>query len=250
MASNDERIQTGVDSGGAGWFATTHWSVVLTARDEQSPQAAEALEKLCRRYWPPIYAFIRRRGHGPDDAQDLTQEFFARLLAKHYLDAADAAKGKFRTLLLTAVTRFLINERERAQAQKRGGRSSHFSLDAAEAGYRPQVSDLTTPETLYERRWAETVLDSVLVRLRQDFEAEGQLERFEILKPFLTGEKQAPSGSEIAARLRVTETAVYSAVHRLRRRYGELLRAEIAHTVARPEEIDEELRHLLKVMSG
>jgi RNA polymerase sigma-70 factor (ECF subfamily) len=252
MASQNERIQAGTDSSGAGWFATTHWSVVLTARDVRSPQAAEAMENLCRRYWPPIYAFIRRRGHGPDDAQDLTQEFFARLLAKHYLDAADAAKGKFRTLLLTAVTRFLINERERAQALKRGGRAGHFSLDAAvaEDGYRAELAGSSTPETLYERRWAETVLESVLARLREDFQAADQLERFEILKPFLMGEKQAPSGAEVAARLGVTETAAYSAVHRLRRRYGELLRHEIAHTVARPEEIDEELRHLVKVLSG
>jgi RNA polymerase sigma-70 factor (ECF subfamily) len=243
-------METDAESSGAEWFATTHWSVVLTARDPKSPLAAEAMEKLCRRYWPPVYAFIRRRGHGPDDAQDLTQEFFARLLEKNYLKAADAAKGKFRTLLLTAVTRFLINEYERSQALKRGGRVGHLSLEAAEESYRHGLSGSLTPETLFERRWAETVLESVLARLRQEFEADGQPERYETLKPFLLGDKLAPAAAEVAARLGVTETALYSAIHRLRRRYGEVLRREVAHTVARPEEIEEELRHLVRVLSS
>jgi len=236
----------------AQWFATTQWTTVLTARDPQSTRAAEALERLCRRYWPPIYAFIRRRGHGPEDAQDLTQEFFARLLEKSYLDAADAAKGRFRTLLLTAVSRFLVNERERARAQKRGGGAVHFSLeaDAAEGGYRVEPADPATPETIFERRWAETVLEAVLARLRREFKDAGQPDRFDILKPFLAAEQQAPSGAEVATRLGLSESAVYSAVHRLRQRYGELLREEIAQTVARPEEIDEELRSLVRAMSG
>jgi RNA polymerase sigma-70 factor (ECF subfamily) len=224
----------------------------VAARDGQSPQAAEALEKLCRRYWPPVYAFIRRCGHGPEDAKDLNQEFFSRLLEKNYLQAADAAKGKFRTLLLTAVTRFLINERERTQAQKRGGGTVHFPLetDDAEDGYRAEPADPATPETIYERRWAETVLEAVLARLRQECADAGQEERFEALKPFLATETHAPSGAEVAVRLGISETAVYSAVHRLRQHYGELLREEIAHTVASPEEIDEELRHLARVLSG
>lgn len=243
--------QTG-DSKRQAWFATTHWSVVLAAQDAQSPRSAEALERLCRQYWPPVYAFIRRRGHGPDDAQDLTQEFFARLLEKNYLQAADAARGKFRTLLLTAVTRFLINERERERAQKRGGGAVHFTLepDHAEQGYRVEPADPATPETVYERRWAETLLDTVLGRLRSEFEADGERERFEVLKPFLAAEHQVPSGAEVAARLGLSETAVYSVVHRLRRRYGELLREEVAHTVARPEEIEDELRHLVRVLGG
>jgi RNA polymerase sigma factor (sigma-70 family) len=233
------------------WFTTTHWSVVLTARDDQSPRAAEALDKLCRHYWPPIYAFVRRRGHGPDDAQDLTQEFFARLLEKNYLDAADAAKGKFRTLLLTAVSRFLANEWERTQTQKRGGGAVHLSLDAdaAEDGYRVDPADPATPDTIYERRWAETVLETVLARLRQEFEVADQQERFELLKPSLAMEQHAPSGADIAARLGLSESAVYSAVHRLRQRYGELLREEIAHTVASPHEIEEELRYLARALS-
>jgi RNA polymerase sigma-70 factor (ECF subfamily) len=234
------------------WFATTHWTTVLTARDEQSPHAAAALERLCRCYWPPIYAFIRRRGHGPYDAQDLTQEFFSRLLVKGYLEAADASKGRFRTLLLTAVTRFLVNERERALAQKRGGGAVHFSIEAEaeEGGAFTNPADPATPETIYERRWAETVLAAVLSRLRAEFEIAGELARFEVLKPFLAAEKNPPSGAAVAAQLGVSESTVYSAAHRLRRRYGELLREEIAQTVARPEEIEEELRYLARVLGG
>lgn len=231
-------------------FATTHWSVILTAQDAQSSRSAEALERLCRQYWPPVYAFIRRRGHAPEAAEDLTQEFFARLLEKNYLQAADVAKGRFRTLLLTILTRFLINERERALALKRGGGSAHLPLvtDDAEQGYSVEPADPATPETIYERRYAETLLEAVLSRLRREFETAGELERFEVLKPFLAGDRQAPAGSEVAARLGLSETAVYSAVHRLRRRYGELLREEVAHTVARPEEIEDELRYLARVL--
>jgi RNA polymerase sigma-70 factor (ECF subfamily) len=234
------------------WFATTHWSVVLAARDPQSPAAEEALEKVCRIYWPPIYNFIRRRGFGPHDAQDLTQEFFARLLEKSYLDAADAAKGKFRTLLLTAVSRFLVNERERAQAQKRGGGAIHFSIEAELEENRYQIEPVTTttPESVFERRWAEAMLETVLHRLRQEMEAANEPGRFEILKPFLASEKQVPSGAEIAARLGVSESAAYSAVHRLRQRYRELLLAEVAQTVGSPNEVQEELRYLIKVLSA
>jgi len=230
------------------WFATTHWSVVLTARGEESPQAEAALEQLCRRYWPPIYAYVRRRGHRPHEAQDLTQEFFARLLEKHYLDAADASKGKFRTLLLTAVSRFLADEWDRVNTQKRGGGALHLSLEAekAEAGYRVEPADTATPETIFERRWAETLLETVLARLREEFEAAGQQERFAALKPFLAMEGRKLSGAALAARLGLTESAAYSAVHRLRQRYGELLRKEIAQTVSSPEEVDEELRCLAR----
>jgi len=211
----------------------------------------EALEVLCRQYWRPVYAFIRRRGHGPDDAQDLTQEFFARLLEKNFVKSADASKGRFRTFLLTAVSRFLINDRERAQAQKRGGGRALFSLDDARAedGFRVEPADDATPETIYERRWAETVLEAVLARLRQEYEKVGEHERFEILKPFLAHEKQPKAGAQLAAQLKITESAAYSAVHRLRKRYGELLREEIAQTVNRPEEVEEELRYLVRVLS-
>jgi RNA polymerase sigma-70 factor (ECF subfamily) len=239
-------------SGQAAVFATTHWSVVVAAGQRDSARSAEALEVLCRQYWPPVYAFIRRRGHGPDDAQDLTQEFFSRLLERNYVESADAAKGRFRTFLLTAVTRFLVNERERAQAQKRGGSRVHFSLDdlTPEEGVRNEPAEIATPETIYERRWAETVLEAVLARLRQEYESAGERERFEILKPFLAGEKQPKAGTQLVAQLGITESSAYSAVHRLRKRYGELLREEIAHTVNRPEEIEEELRYLVRVLSS
>jgi RNA polymerase sigma-70 factor (ECF subfamily) len=241
--------QSSLFSGNRQWFTTTHWSVVLAAREGSAQGAQEALESLCRGYWPPIYAFIRRRGHGPDDALDLTQEFFARLLEKHYLEAADPSTGRFRTLLLTAVSRFLANERERALALKRGGGAVHLPLEAdAEDGYRIEPADPATPETIYERRWAETVLEAVLGRLRQEFESAGQRARFEELKPFLVTEKQSGSSAEVAARLGITESSLYSAIHRLRRRYGELLREEVAHTVAAPDEVEEELRYLAQVL--
>jgi RNA polymerase sigma factor (sigma-70 family) len=235
----------------AQWFTTTHWSVVLAAGQQDSTQSAEALEILCQQYWPAVYAFIRRRGHGPDDAQDLTQEFFSRLLEKKYVESADASKGRFRTFLLTAVTRFLVNEREWAQAQKRGGGRVHFSLEDlhAEDRVRNEPADTATPETIYERRWAETVLEAVLARLRHEYESVGERERFEILKPFLVGEKQTKAGAQLTSRLGITESAAYSAVHRLRKRYGELLREEIAHTVNRPDEIEEELQYLARVLS-
>src|SRR5437667_1925465 len=174
MASSAERPNPGSVSGQ--WFATTHWSVVVAAGQRESLHSVEALEVLCRQYWRPVYAFIRRRGHGPDDAQDLTQEFFARLLEKNFVKSADASKGRFRTFLLTAVSRFLINDRERAQAQKRGGGRALFSLDDARAedGFRVEPADDATPETIYERRWAETVLEAVLARLRQEYEKVGE----------------------------------------------------------------------------
>jgi RNA polymerase sigma factor (sigma-70 family) len=239
------------DSAAAQWFTTTHWSVVLLAGQSQSTGSFDALDLLCRRYWPPIYAFIRRRGHGPDDAKDLTQEFFARLLEKNYVESADASKGRFRTFLLTAVTRFLINERERAHTQKRGGGQIHFSLDDlnGENRFHDEPADAATPETIYERRWTETMLQRVLSQLRLDYESAGEQERFEILKPFLTGGQKGSAGAMIATQLQMTESAAYSAIHRLRKRYGELLREEIAQTVNRPEEIEEELRYLAAVLS-
>jgi RNA polymerase sigma-70 factor (ECF subfamily) len=211
----------------------------------------EALEILCRRYWSPIYAFIQRRGFSPVDAQDLTQEFFARLLEKNSIQAADSSKGKFRTFLLTALTRFLINEGERGQAQKRGGGCVHLSLDDFDAEDRRRLEPAAneTPVTIYERRWAEALLESVLSRLREEYESAGDRERFDILKPFLVAEKQASSGAEIGALLGLTESAVYSAVHRLRKRYGELLQEEIAHTVNSANEIEAELRYLVQVLS-
>jgi len=242
------------DSGGTSdhpeWFVTTRWSVVLAAGQRNAAGSVEALEFLCRRYWPPIYAFIQRRGFAPADAQDLTQEFFARLLEKNSIEAADAAKGKFRTFLLTALTRFLVNEWERGQAQKRGGGCIHLSLDfEAEDRHRFEPAAAATPETIYEQRWAGALLEAVLSRLREEYESAGDRERFDILKVFLISEEQVPSGTEVAARLGLTESAAYSAVHRLRKRYGEILREEIAHTVNNADEIEDELRFLVQVLS-
>ncbi len=233
------------------WFATTHWSVVIAAADGDSPQATEALQRLCQRYWPPIYTFIRRRGHGPDEAEDLTQEFFACFLERDGFSSANAAKGKLRTLLLTAVSRFLINEWERARTQKRGGGRTPVSLDelASRERARFEVAEHATPEKMFERRWAEALLETVLERLRGESERLGQLERFEFLKPALVSEKSY-SAAELAARLGVAESSAYSAVHRLRQRYRELLRDEIAQTVSGPGEIEEELRCLLRVLSS
>lgn len=233
-------------------FATTHWSVVVAARDSASPEAGQALEELCRKYWPPIYGFIRSRGHSTEDAQDLSQEFFARLIAKDYLRAADATKGKFRTLLLTAVTRFLINDWERSQTQKRGGKTVHLSIEEclAEEACWSEPADTTTPERIFQRCWAETLLRTVLARLREEVTGTASADRFEILKPFLTGDQDLPSATELAAKLGVTKSTIYSLVHRLRQRYGQLLREEIAQTVNSPEEIQDELRHLLTALSS
>jgi RNA polymerase sigma factor (sigma-70 family) len=230
-------------------FTTTHWSVVILAGQSESGASRGALEILCRQYWPPVYTFIRQRGYGIEDAQDLTQEFFTRLLERNYVESADASRGKFRTYLLTAVTRFLINERERTQAQKRGGGHFHFSLDCTDTEERRYLEP-ATDVTIFERRWAETMLETVLARLRQEYEKAAEIERFERLKPFLTSEKPAGAATELASRLGITESAAYSAVHRFRRRYGELLREEIAQTVSSPEEIEEELRYLVRALSG
>lgn len=238
-------------SPGAGqWFATTHWSVVLAAGGRHAETSVAALDLLCRRYWPPIYAFIQRKGFAPADAQDLTQAFFTRLLEKNSFEVADASKGKFRTFLLTALTRFLVNEWERSQTQKRGAGALHLPLDfEAEDRHRWEPAASETPETIYERRWVEALLAGVLARLRAEYESAGEPERFEILKPFLVAERAPPSGAEVAAQLGLTESAAYSAVHRLRKRYAEILREETAHTVDNPDQVEDELRYLAQVLS-
>ena len=233
------------------WFATTHWSVVLSARDPASPQSEEALEALCRAYWCPLYAYLRRQGRSPHDAQDLTQEFFARLLHKDYLHAVAREKGRFRTFLLVALKRFLADESDRAHAQKRGGGVACLSLDAeaAEHRYGAEPVDTLTPERLYERHWALALLDRTMARLRQEFVASGKADEFAILKTFLTAEKGAVSYAEVAPQLGLSAGALRVAAHRLRRRYRDLFREEIAHTVADPAEIEEEIRHLMTVLS-
>jgi RNA polymerase sigma-70 factor (ECF subfamily) len=233
-------------------FATTHWSVVLQAGHTPSPQSQAALERLCRAYWYPLYTFIRRQGHGPDEAQDLTQEFFAHLLESDSFSRADPRKGRFRSFLLGALKHFLVNEWQRAHRLKRGGGCAFFSLDDtdAEARLAAEPAGELTPETAYERRWAEAVLAQVLDRLRGEFAAGGQGERFEALKVFLLAGQEPGSYADVARQLGLGETAVKSAIYRLRLRYGELIRAEIAHTVASPVEVEDELRHLLAVLCG
>lgn len=235
------------DANDSAGFAATRWTVVLAAaKGRDSPQAADALSELCRTYWYPLYAFIRRRGYESHEAEDLTQEFFARLLEKHVLAGIDREKGKFRAFLLAAAKHFLANERDRTQAQKRGGGRAMIAWDSlnAEARYRLEPAHDLTPERLFERRWALTLLDHVLARVQAEFDEGGKTRLFEALKGALAGGLEGTYAA-IAERLGMSEVAVKVAVHRLRRRYRERLREEIAHTVADPTEIDEEIRHLL-----
>ena len=233
-------------------FVTTHWTTVLKARDGLSPDAAEALERLCHTYWPPLYAFVRREGHAPAEAQDLTQAFFARLLERNYLSHLRHQRGKFRSFLLTFLKHFLAEQRGRERAQKRGGGQNFVSLDqlTEEERHWLEPPDQNTPDQLYERRWAETVLRQALNRLQQEYEQAGQATLFELLKDFQPREPGGWSQAEIGRQLGISEVAVKSAAQRLRRRHREVLREEIAHTVTRPEEIDEELRHLREVLAG
>ena len=234
------------------WFVTTRWSVVLSAQEKRWPQSDEALETLCRAYWYPLYAYVRRQGRTPHDAQDLTQEFFARLLQKDYLQSVDREKGRFRTFLLVALKRFLANEWDRAQAQKRGGSHTHLPLDTdlAERRYQNEPAAELPADRIYERRWALTLLDQTMTRLRLEFERAGKGAEFERLKLYLTAEKGALAGPEVAASLGLSEGALRVARHRLRKRFREVFREEIAHTVSSPEEIEEEVRHLLAVLAG
>ena len=233
-------------------FATTHWSIVVAARDQAAPEARQALAQLCRSYWYPLYAFIRRQGHGADAAQDLTQEFFTRLLEHDFLAAIDRGKGRFRSFLLAACKHFLANERDRACAQKRGG--GHvpvpLDLDTAEGRYVREPSHSITPDRLFERRWALTLLDHVLARLREEHTARGKGEIFDHLRVFLVGDGRAPAQMEVAAELGLSPGALKVAVHRLRQRYRELLRQEIAATVDDPAEVDEEIRQLFAALGS
>ncbi len=240
------------DCFGAAKFGQTQWSVVLSAAGRRNPsQAAESLEKLCSLYWRPLYAYLRHQGESPHDAQDLTQEFFFRLLKKDYLNAVDQGKGRFRSFLLAALKHFLANERDRARAQKRGGGLSPLSLDftgeETQLGFQP--TDKVTPETLFERRWATTLLEQALARLRREYAGQGKEPLFEQLKTTLTEGRGSVAYSALAASLNMSEAAVKMAVHRLRQRYRDCLRAEIAQTVATAEEVEDELRHVMGVFA-
>jgi DNA-directed RNA polymerase specialized sigma24 family protein len=230
-----------------GEFTATHWSVVVQAAAGSGP----ALETLCRTYWYPLYAYVRRRGHEVEDAEDLTQAFFARLLEKNSLVRVDREKGRFRSFLLMALNRFLINDWHQARTAKRGGGACPIPLEggAAERRYRLEPASTETPETVYERRWVLAVLDQALVRLRQECEADGKGALFDGLKEFMSRDPDRGEYGAAAARLGMTGEAVAVAAHRLRRRYGELVRQEIAHTVSGPAELEEEMRWVFSTLS-
>ncbi len=232
-------------------FTTTHWSVVLEAQGE-SPAAQEALEKLCRTYWRPIYAFVRRQGIRPEEAEDLTQGFFAQLLERRSLSAVRKEKGRLRSFLLGALKYFLADEQRRAMAIKRGKGQRLIPLEGlrADEGIEMEPADPVTAEMIYERRWALTVLEHVLARLKDEYRAAGNAALFDSLKQLLPDEPGSPSQAEIAAYLGMTENSVRQAFYRFRQRYQLLLREEIAHTVATPGDIEDELRHLISVVEA
>jgi RNA polymerase sigma-70 factor (ECF subfamily) len=240
-----------VTSAGPVDFATTHWSVVLAAGDTQTSQSAVALETLCRAYWFPLYAYVRRQGSSPEEAQDLTQEFFARFLDKKCVKHARPESGKFRAFLLTSLKHFLVSEWRKTARQKRGGGQSVIPWDAAAAEqcYAAEPPGELTSERIYEKRWAIALMERVLVRLRDEYHAADKDRLFEELKKGVWGDQSPRPYAEMATELGLTEGAVKTSIHRLRQRCRQLLRAEIAQTVARPEEIDEELRHLIEVFS-
>lgn len=237
----------------AGRFVSTHWSMVLLAGGARnSPEVQEALARLCSTYWYPLYAFIRRQGHSADEADDLTQEFFARFLEKDFLDAVTKSRGKFRTFLLACCQHFLANQRDFARAQKRGGGRTSLSLDfhGAAERYHREPSSGETAEKLFLRRWALTLLDQVLGHLQGEYQAEGKGELFDHLKHVVLGETEALSHARIGTALGMTEEAVRKAAQRMRQRYRSVLRQHIADTVEEPERVEEEIRDLFAALAS
>jgi RNA polymerase sigma-70 factor (ECF subfamily) len=233
-------------------FATTRWSQVLALQDGESQEGREALEALCNAYWYPLYAWARRRGNDPDAARDATQAFFSHLLETGLLQAADPNRGRFRSFLLTSFKNFLANERQRETALKRGGGTPPLSLDAddAETRFALEPAEDVTPDVLFERRWAMTLMERAMHSLGQRYEHDGLGERFRELKRYLTGSEEQIPYREVGDALGMSEANVRVAVHRLRKRYGEHLREEISQTVVDPAELDDELRHLLSVIES
>ena len=232
-------------------FVTTRWSMVLNAKNKAAPGSKEALESLCQTYWYPIYEFVRGTGRLPPEAQDLTQDFFVRLLTKDFLRVVTPEKGRFRTFLRMALTRFLANEWDRERAQKRGGGATHISFDTALAEERlgrEQCRGLA-PDRMYDRSWALTLLDEALTRLEQEFSAEGKSGLWRQLQPHLTADRGAFNYAEIAAALGLTEGAARVALHRFRKRFREIFQLTIADTVATPEEVEGEMRLVLEILS-
>lgn len=233
-------------------FSPTRWSVVLSARDGGTQESAGAMDTLCRTYWYPLYAFARRQGRSPQDAQDLTQEFFFRLLEKDYLRAVVREKGRFRTFLLMALKRFLAKEWDREHAQKRGGGQTAmvFDTEQAERRYVGEGSDHLPPDRIYERRWALALLEQTLVRLQNDYEASGDSTRFDQLKGWLAADRGEIPYDQVAVVLGSSEGAARVAVHRLRKRFRELFREEVAATVSTADEIEDEMRYVRRVLAG
>jgi DNA-directed RNA polymerase specialized sigma24 family protein len=250
MADSESHPDRGAKGGGK--FATTHWTLVRAAGRRSSPESARALATLCVVYWYPLYAFVRHLGYHAAEAQDLTQDFFAILLEKNYIGAADAERGRFRSFLLAAFRHFLSNKRAWARAQKRGGGRTPLSLDlqAGENRYAVEPAHGLTAERLYERRWALTLLERVLARLETEYVQAGKSGLFAKLSGFLVGEKGSLTYAQVGSELKLTEGAVKVAAHRLRQRFRQVLHDEIAHTVSGPEEVEEELRQLFIALSA
>jgi DNA-directed RNA polymerase specialized sigma24 family protein len=232
-------------------FATTSWTLVLAARESPSTESRQALDKLCRTYWYPLYTFIRHQVHDADQARDLTQAYFAELLDKGYLEDYEPARGRFRVFLKASITHFLSKERDKARTWKRGGHAEVISLDIhdVEGRFCHEPVDRLTPEEIFERRWALTVLERVLDRLRREQHEDRGDGQFALLEPFLTGRNGDTSHRDVATQLHTSEGAVKTAVYRLRQRFGRLLREEIAETVANPDQVDDEVKHLLHVVT-
>jgi DNA-directed RNA polymerase specialized sigma24 family protein len=236
-------------------FNPTQWSIVLAAQKKGGENAEQALEQLCRDYWSPLYVFIRRQGETPHDAEDLTQAFFAKLLEKDYLEGVDQSKGRFRSFLLASLKHFLSHEREKARAQKRGGGQTMVPIDvqSAETHYGVATVEPAEPKTaekMFERRWALALLELTMVRLREDYASQGKIALFEQLKITLTEPRGTIGYVALGNALGLSEAAVKMAVLRLRRRYREILRAEVAQTVAEPEDVEDEIRHIIQSLSG
>jgi RNA polymerase sigma-70 factor (ECF subfamily) len=232
-------------------FGTTHWSVVLAAGDHDTPEATAALAKLCQTYWYPLYSCVRRHGRSPEDAQDLTQAFFEKLIARNQISLADRERGRFRTFLLRSLENFLHNEHEKASTKKRGGGQTIISWDAqsAEERYNSEPTTDLSPAEWFDRRWASTLITETLHRLRRELSMTGRVELFDRLEPNLWGDDTSTPYAEIAASLDMTAVAVKVTMHRLRARFRTLLREEIAHTVADPGEVEDELQRLFQILT-
>ena len=253
MTAKNETSGTSGSENVRGAFAETRWTIVLAARDGQDPTSRAALAQLCQDYWYPLYVYARRHGHGREDAEDVVQEFFAAFIEKDFLESVDPGKGKFRSFLLTAFKNFLANAWDKKQALKRGGAHQVVSLDAAmaELHFKSELHQAAPPDALYDRVWAQTILNQTLDMLRKEYFAAGKRDLLEAIECHLEGERdQMPPYAEIARQFEVSVSAIKMAVKRMRKRYGELLRGEIRHTVDDPSEIDQEVRYLMTVLAS